>query len=74
MLFHLVEYYSDDKIVCLTYNLPLPLVKRQPRRRTTQCFAVDDHISAVGSSVDDVVVPSSTQAGYRQALQGHLVE
>ena len=24
------------KLVCLTYNLPLSLVKRQPRRRTTQ--------------------------------------
>ena len=72
--FHSAECYSDDKLVCLTYNLPLPLVKRQPRRRTSQCFAVDDHISAVGSSVDDVVVASSTQAAYRQALQGHLVE
>ena len=71
---HSAEYYSDDKLVCLTYNLPLPLVKRQPRPRTTHCFAVDDHISAVGSSVDDVVVPSSTQAAYCQALQGHLVE
>ena len=54
--------------------MPLSLVKRQPRRRTTQCFAVDDHISAVDSSVDDVVVAFSTQAAYRQALQGHLVE
>ena len=71
---HSTESYSDNKVVCLTCNLPLPLVKRQPRRRTTQCFAVDDHISAVGSSVDDVVVPSSTQAAYRQALQGRLVE
>ena len=35
---------------------------------------MDEHISAVGSSVDDVVVASSTQAAYRQALQGHLVE
>ena len=62
---HSVESYSDDKLVCLRYNFPLPLVKRQPRRRTTQCFAVDDHISAVGSSVDGVVVPSFTQAAYR---------
>ena len=71
---HSVVYYSDDKLVCLTYNLPLPLVKRQPRRRTTQCFAVDDHISAVGSSVDDAVLASSTHSAYRQALQGHRVE
>ena len=35
---------------------------------------MDDHISVVGSSVDDVAVASSTQAAYRQALQGHLVE
>ena len=71
---HSADCYSDDKLVCLTYNFPLSLVKRQPRRRTTHFFAVDEHISAVGSSVDDVVVASSTQAAYRQALQGHLVE
>ena len=45
---HSAECYSDEKLVCLTFNLPLPLVKRQLRRRTTQCFAVNDHISAVG--------------------------
>ena len=54
---HSAENYSDDTLVYLTYNLSLPLVKRHPCRRTTQCFAVDDHISVVGSSVDDVVVP-----------------
>ena len=60
--------------MCLTYNLPLPLVKGQPRRRTTQCFAVGDLISAVGSLVDDVAVASSTQGAYCHALQGHLAE
>ena len=33
-----------------------------------------DLISAVRSLVDDVVVASSTQAAYCQALQGHLAE
>ena len=60
--------------MCLTYNLALPIAKRQPRRRTTQCFAVGDLVSAVGSLVDDVVVASSTQAAYCHALQGHLAE
>ena len=32
---HSAECYTDDKLVSLTYNLPLPLVKRQPRCRTT---------------------------------------
>ena len=69
-----LECYSDQKLVCLTYNLALPIAKRQQRRRTTQCFAVGDLISAVRSLVDDVVVASSTQAAYCQALQGHLAE
>ena len=68
------ECYSDHKLVCLTYNLALPFAKRQPRRRTTQCFAVGDLISAVGSLVDDVVVASSTQAAYSHVLQGHRAE
>ena len=66
--------YSDHQLVCLTYNLALPIAKRQPRRRTTQCFAVGDLVSAVGSLVDDVVAASSTQAAYCHALQGHLAE
>ena len=60
--------------MCLTYNLALPIAKRQPRRRTTQSFAAGDLITAVRSLVDDVVVASSTQPAYCRALQGHLAE
>ena len=49
------------RIICL-YLLP-----RGSHVAEELCFAVGDHISAVGSSVDDMVVASPTRAAYCQA-------